>query len=160
MNGNMPLAFDGYGASQFAPSQSVQDFAQTSQQKAPTADDAAFEDAFAQAESEQVSRSAHVDAEIAEEPQSKPETMDDVSDAIRIGSDLIPERSSPTNLQQEKAEADDLARTAGDLLNALKHDQSEKFQQSTFLSLMRRIRDREVEVKGDDLEEVSGPFHS
>lgn len=62
-------------------------------------------------------------------------------------------------------EADDLARTAGQLLDSVRHDQSQKFQDSSFLALMRQLRDREVRVEGDRMIDVStslspnGPKH-
>jgi len=49
---------------------------------------------------------------------------------------------------------DDLSRTAGNLLTSLQDNQSQKFRESNFLALMRRLRDREVKVEGDDLVEV------
>lgn len=63
-------------------------------------------------------------------------------------------------------EADDLARTAGQLLDSVRHDQSQKFQDSSFLALMRQLRDREVRVEGDRMIDVStssspnGPKHN
>ncbi|KAG0639803.1 hypothetical protein HOY80DRAFT_1009353 [Tuber brumale] len=50
---------------------------------------------------------------------------------------------------------DDLSRTAGNLLTSLQNNQSQKFRESNFLALMRRLRDREVKVEGDGLVEVS-----
>ena len=49
---------------------------------------------------------------------------------------------------------DDLSRTAGNLLTSLQDNQSQKFRESNFLALMRRLRDREVKVEGDGLVEV------
>lgn len=73
---------------------------------------------------------------------------------VRIGSDNIPQTDNQT-FQNSTHEADALAQTAGELLDSVRHEQNDKFQQSTFLALMRRIRDREVEVKGDEFREVS-----
>lgn len=72
--------------------------------------------------------------------------------AIRIGSDAIPysDRGAPRTSEQSSHDADELARTAGQLLNSISHETSPKFEQSQFLALMRRIRDREVEVKGEE----------
>ncbi|KAJ5714992.1 uncharacterized protein N7483_012173 [Penicillium malachiteum] len=67
---------------------------------------------------------------------------------IRIGSDNI------NDSQNRVHNADALAHTAGELLNGISHEQSDKFKQSNFLALMRRIRDREVEVQGDEFREV------
>lgn len=52
-------------------------------------------------------------------------------------------------------DADELAWTAGELLDNVKHDQNPKFQKSSFLSLMRQLRDREVHVEGDKIINVS-----
>ena len=74
----------------------------------------------------------------------------------RIGSDRI--LSKDQDQRAEKAphdESDDLARTAGQLLDNVKHDQSQKFQESNFLALMRQLRDREVRVEGDKMVDVS-----
>jgi hypothetical protein len=59
------------------------------------------------------------------------------------------ESSSPPNIDEE------LARTAGHLLESVSHDTSQKFQESVFLQLMRRLRDKEVTVEGENFVEVS-----
>ena len=75
-----------------------------------------------------------------------------------IGSDRILSESKGKGKEQEVPDdADELARTAGHLLENVKHDQSQKFKQSNFLSLMRQLRDREVRVEGDKLVDVSMP---
>lgn len=69
----------------------------------------------------------------------------------RIGSDAIDyTEQKDRSAEQDARDADDLARTAGQLLTSVQHDSSNKFRESRFLDLMRRIRDREVEVKGED----------
>lgn len=50
---------------------------------------------------------------------------------------------------------DEMAETAGKLLERVADNTSEKFQNSQFLELMRRLRDREVRVEGDKMVEVS-----
>lgn len=50
---------------------------------------------------------------------------------------------------------DEMAETAGRLLERVADNTSEKFQNSQFLELMRRLRDREVRVEGDKVVEVS-----
>ena len=84
----------------------------------------------------------------------------------RIGSDrVLQQDDDPRAETQLHDEADDLARTAGQLLDSVKHDQSQKFQQSSFLALMRQLRDREVRVEGNRMVDVStsssptGPKH-
>lgn len=74
----------------------------------------------------------------------------------RIGSDTI--NNETAQEKQGKNEGDELARTAGELLDNVKHDQSQKFRQSNFLSLMRQLRDREVQVEGDKIVNVSVSF--
>ncbi|KAF2653898.1 hypothetical protein K491DRAFT_694313 [Lophiostoma macrostomum CBS 122681] len=50
---------------------------------------------------------------------------------------------------------DEMAETAGKLLERVADNTSEKFQNSQFLELMRRLRDREVRVEGDKMVDVS-----
>lgn len=74
----------------------------------------------------------------------------------KIGSDAILDESDRQEGDyQPDREADELARTAGQLLDNLKHENSEKFQNSTFLALMRQLRDKEVRVEGDQMVDVS-----
>lgn len=57
---------------------------------------------------------------------------------------------------QGPAQASDaLSQTAGLLLDSVSHDTSDKFAQSSFLALMRRLRDKEVTVEGEDFIDVS-----
>ncbi|EGO54429.1 hypothetical protein NEUTE1DRAFT_131960 [Neurospora tetrasperma FGSC 2508] len=62
---------------------------------------------------------------------------------------------------KEEAEArrregnEELAKAANAILTSVADNQSEKFQKSTFLDLMRRIGNREVEVDGDKLVDVA-----
>ncbi|PWN30088.1 TPR-like protein [Jaminaea rosea] len=53
-------------------------------------------------------------------------------------------------------EADELARTAGRLVSTVEHDQNDKFKQSNFLNLMRKLRDREAGIQGDDIVPIEG----
>ena len=76
------------------------------------------------------------------------------ADTERIGSDTIPQRTEEPNFSPE-AEADELSRTAGQLIETLKSEQSDKFKQSNFLQLMRQLRDKEVRVEGDQMVSVS-----
>lgn len=73
-----------------------------------------------------------------------------------IGSDVILVESFKQEADyRPDREADELARTAAELLENLKHENSEKFQNSTFLALMRQLRDKEVRVEGDQMVDVS-----
>jgi hypothetical protein len=72
-----------------------------------------------------------------------------VHDQAPLGADTILE-------DDPKQPPDALSRTAGQLLDSVRHDQSDKFQNSQFLQLMRQFRDREVVVEGDKLVDVGG----
>ncbi|KAI0823725.1 TPR-like protein [Trametes gibbosa] len=48
-------------------------------------------------------------------------------------------------------EADELARTAGILLDTVQGETNPKFKNSAFMGLMRQLRDREVVLEGNDL---------
>ncbi|KAF2223000.1 hypothetical protein BDZ85DRAFT_262787 [Elsinoe ampelina] len=86
----------------------------------------------------------------------EPEALDreQFEEAIQV----LPEQT-PQEQQQEDPmqhdENDDLARTAGELLDKVRDNQSTKFQNSTFLDLMRKLRDREVRVEGDKMVETN-----
>ena len=69
-----------------------------------------------------------------------------------------PVEKCPQKDGESNVEADELARTAGALLENVKSDTSKKFQESSFLSLMRQLRDREVTVEGDKFVDVHSPF--
>jgi len=51
-------------------------------------------------------------------------------------------------------EPDDLALTAGKLLDSVQNNSSRKFQNSNFLALMRKLRDHEAVVEGDKIVQV------
>ncbi|KIK67222.1 hypothetical protein GYMLUDRAFT_156531 [Collybiopsis luxurians FD-317 M1] len=65
--------------------------------------------------------------------------------------------AGPSNSQKESPhrfqEQDELARTAGLLLETVKTEQNPKFQNSQFMSLMMQLRDRKVVVKGNEMVE-------
>jgi hypothetical protein len=88
----------------------------------PQFEDEAFELAFAEAEN-----AVHV-AEIEPEIEEQPKLS-------------------------EKEEADRLAKTAGELFDRLQHEQemNEKFRNSSFMALMKKLRDREVVVEGNKM---------
>ncbi|KAJ6107958.1 hypothetical protein N7523_009281 [Penicillium sp. IBT 18751x] len=128
------------------PSTSVQQF-----------DESAFEAAFEQARADMELQSAETPGiqQLLHDVNSA-EAHNPAQEELRIGSDTITE-TEKQDLQSQIRDADALAETAGQLLDSVRHEQSEKFQQSNFLALMRRIRDREVEVNGDEFREVSSP---
>lgn len=57
--------------------------------------------------------------------------------------------------ERKEQDDDDLSRVAGQLLDSVSHDNSQKFQESQFLQLMRKLRDKEVKVDGENFVEVS-----
>ena len=124
-------------------------------------DEAAFERAFdaAREEMQQSQESAHrketqLDAGLHD---TKGQTSQGWLDHSRIGSDRILDEAQKREEGQDADDAEELARTAGQLLEHVKGDQSQKFQESNFLSLMRQLRDKEVRVEGDKLVDVSIP---
>lgn len=111
-----------------------------SQEQAPEIfDDSAFEAAFAEARANIEQQGEMLQEEETVEPQP----------TVRIGSDTISDQRDCLN------EKDELAKTAGQLLDSVSHDQSQKFKESNFLALMRQLRDREVTVEGDEFRQVS-----
>lgn len=73
----------------------------------------------------------------------------------RIGADTIQyteQEDRTSNLDQR--DANELARLAGELVQHVSHETDEKFLNSQFLDLMRRIRDREVEVRDNNFEHI------
>ena len=75
----------------------------------------------------------------------------------KIGSDLIASARDEESIGPE-GETDELAKTAGQLLDNLKNEQSQKFRKSNFLELMRQLRDKEVRVEDDKMVQV-GSLH-
>jgi hypothetical protein len=128
-------------------------------------DESAFEAAFEQAKADMTSQfeDTVVDANASKTTLDNMELTEEVSDqqtvpeTIRIGSDTILQ-TNKEDPQSAVNDADELARTAGQLLNSVSNETNQKFRESNFLALMRRIRDREVQVEGDEFREVStGP---
>jgi hypothetical protein len=72
---------------------------------------------------------------------------------------LQPDAQRSTEEQRDKhplkTDDDEMADTAGRLLERVADNTSAKFQNSQFLSLMRKLRDREVKVEGDKMVDVS-----
>lgn len=125
-------------------------------------DEAAFERAFdaAREEMQQSEESAHrKDSQIDARPHDIKDQESQVwLDHSRIGSDEILDQARKGEEEgKEGDDAEELARTAGQLLENVKGDQSQKFQESHFLALMRQLRDKEVRVEGDKLVDVSFP---
>jgi hypothetical protein len=66
------------------------------------------------------------------------------------------ERVEQKEEQPQMNDEDEMAATAGRLLERVADNTSEKFQNSQFLELMRRLRDREVRVEEDKIVETNG----
>ncbi|KAL8672169.1 MAG: hypothetical protein Q9168_003368 [Polycauliona sp. 1 TL-2023] len=123
---------------------------------------ALFEKAFDKAKMEAHKEELILQPEgMVKKPQLVETTLEDEERMdYRIGSDRISDeaqqsKDEPSNEQ----DADELARTAGQLLENVKHDQSTKFRESNFFSLMRQLRDKEVKVEGDSIIDIEQPLH-
>lgn len=93
----------------------------------------------------------------------------ELHDAYRDERDAELERPAPPlalNIQDPREESQisrdehnqtELAATAAELLDRVSGDTSRKFQESSFLALMRRLRDGEVVVDGDKMVETATP---
>jgi len=69
--------------------------------------------------------------------------------------DPAQDRQQPDNDKAEQRnEHDDMAATAGKLLESVADNTSDKFQNSQFLGLMRKLRDRELRVEEDKIVQV------
>ena len=139
---------------QMQPLQGIQSKQQDTQQFDESAFEAAFDQARADMELQGADATQQDNQEHLQETDKVDASEPAIQEQIRLGSDLIPQ-SDKQNPETRSRDADELARTAGQLLDSVRNEQSQKFQQSNFLALMRRIRDREVEVEGDDFREVS-----
>jgi hypothetical protein len=84
--------------------------------------------------------------------QTTPQNMETFE---RIGADTIEDPLATETDRSRTTDGDELARTAGALLDRVKDDRSAKFQQSSFLALMRQLRDKEVVVDGEQMVPVS-----
>jgi len=58
-------------------------------------------------------------------------------------------------IEQPQHDDDALAATAQELLEKVEHNQSDKFKNSQFLGLMRKLADRQVRVEGDKMVETA-----
>ena len=125
-------------------------------------DEAAFEKAFdaAREEIQQSEKSARKqETQVDTGPlDSRGEEGQRGLDHNRIGADRITDEAEKRREEGEEADdAEELARTAGQLLENVKGNQSSKFRESNFLSLMRQLRDKDVRVEGNELVDVNAP---
>ncbi|OQO05049.1 hypothetical protein B0A48_08069 [Cryoendolithus antarcticus] len=87
--------------------------------------------------------------------------VDGVHSLERSAGGIIENVQNPEQEQRVDDGRDDdaLAATAQDLLEKVENNKSDKFQNSQFLNLMRKLRDREVKVRGDKMVESVSNFH-
>lgn len=80
-----------------------------------------------------------------------PLDLDEVMEAVHE-----PTVDEHNEQMQDSVQHDDdaLAITAQELLEKVEHNQTDKFRNSQFLGLMRKLRDREVKVEGDKMVET------
>jgi peroxin-5 len=67
---------------------------------------------------------------------------------------IIDEQAQPLIQEQSPASRvydDDLARTAGQILETVSEEQNPKFKNSQFMNLMRQLRDHDAVVEGNDM---------
>lgn len=78
---------------------------------------------------------------------------------MRTPAQQVMEQQKPEEKQEQprRNEDDEMAATAGRLLERVADNTSEKFQNSQFLELMRKLRDREVRVQEDKIVDVNTP---
>ncbi|KAJ8099683.1 hypothetical protein POJ06DRAFT_254210 [Lipomyces tetrasporus] len=89
-------------------------------------------------------------AESAEQDAAFKEEFDRVQEALSRQ-----DEAERTNEDVDQQENDDgLAAIAGELLESLGSNRTQKFKDSTFLALMRRLRDKEVVVQGNKMVEA------
>ena len=86
------------------------------------------------------------------------EQMADAADAARVAGDIAhqpQEEQEASREEQDKIKTEqELIRAAADILASVSDNTSTKFKKSTFLELMRRIRDHEVTVVNNSLVDV------
>ncbi|KAF1941788.1 hypothetical protein EJ02DRAFT_346946 [Clathrospora elynae] len=97
-------------------------------------------------------------------PMSEEQIWQDLEAAGYMGTpELEHTQQKPEEQKQEhpqRNDDDDMAETAGRLLERVADNTSEKFQNSQFLQLMRRLRDREVRVHEDKIVQVDAQVTS
>lgn len=83
----------------------------------------------------------------------QPEILERLEDEPLIEEAIIEEQVEQED-QSQQEDDDALAATAKELLEKVEHNKSEKFKNSQFLNLMRKLRDREMKVEGDQMVET------
>lgn len=169
MNGPAALPQSMQGTASHATSSHELGLSEPQPQVEDVFDEAAFERAFESAKSDMQdskAQEAQENLEIGQdilinESAERLLQSDHLVEQERIGADtILHEAEANSHDDQHGDNPDELARTAGQLLDSVKNDHSRKFQESNFLSLMRRLRDKEVRVEGDKMVDVSSPWPS
>ena len=106
------------------------------------------DDAMDAAESPGSLEDMSIRSDIADAKQSSTENP-----TPRIGADTIPDRREVVSRDKDD-DRRELAVTAGQLLDSVRNDRSQKFQKSSFLHLMQQIRDGQATVEGTDIVQV------
>ncbi|KAJ6259463.1 hypothetical protein Dda_5100 [Drechslerella dactyloides] len=75
------------------------------------------------------------------------------TDVSHIAEEL-PQEEVAEDKRDPDHDADELARTAGQLVDTLSQDTSRKFQESQFVALMRKLRDKTVKVEDGKMVEM------
>ncbi|KAF9454044.1 TPR-like protein [Macrolepiota fuliginosa MF-IS2] len=75
---------------------------------------------------------------------------------MQLASAVTEQIGTEAQQQEPQFDGDELARTAGLLVENLKHEANPKFQNSLFMGLMRQLRDGEVIVDGNKMVENDG----
>lgn len=81
------------------------------------------------------------------------EAMAQELEARRAAGDpaVLPQRGPEADARRARQEQEDLVRAASDILTSVSDNTSDKFKNSSFLDLMRRIQKEEIVVAGQDL---------
>ncbi|KAI5794469.1 hypothetical protein DFH27DRAFT_566591 [Peziza echinospora] len=125
----------------------------SAEEKAVT--DAAFDRAFEEAQRWQFEMTEHDELDAIFNPFNQHDELDAIAQSGPIErADVGAEIEVEAEREAEHDDQDDLSKTAGQLLDTLSQNQSKKFQESNFLALMRRLRDKEVKVEGGEMVEV------
>lgn len=98
--------------------------------------------------SPQLNQAAWPDTFMAEQHR----VLDEASLDGREVLEQVEQQQEPLDIAQDDNE---LSIVAGQLLDSVSDNMSEKFQASSFLQLMRRLRDKELRVEGENFVEVS-----
>lgn len=89
------------------------------------------------------------------------EARNPVSNERRLAEEIMErarEESEQEKQQNQTQDDDALAQTAAELLEKVSDNSTDKFRNSAFLGLMRKLADREVKVEGDKMVDVSQPL--